>query len=997
MSSVDEAKPSFTRTLETPVEELMRGTLFAERYEIIEELGKGGMGAVYRVEDTKAKEEIALKLIRPEIAADKKTIERFRNELTTARKISHRNVCRMFDLGEENGVHFITMEYVPGEDLKSLIKRVKIDIETSLELAKQICEGLSEAHRLGVVHRDLKPSNIMIDKEGNARIVDFGIARSHSSKDITGAGVIIGTPEYMSPEQVETKEVDQRSDIYSLGVILYEMMTGRIPFEADSPYAISVMHKSEIPKDPMEHNAQIPQDVNRAILRCLEKDKEKRFQSTDELHSELMRIGRATPSSEIEIPKQKPLFLILIILACVTIALVVWKPWSQNEAISALSSKPSLAVMYFKNNTGDENLEHWRSMLADLFIADLTQSRYVDVLSGERLFQILNELNQLEAKSYSSEVLDQVAAKAGVNHILVGNYAKAGDTIRINVTLQDAHAGTTVSSEGVEGEGEESIFPMVDELTKKIKMNFRVSPEALSNDMDREVGEITTSSPQAMKYYIEGQKYHYKEEYRRSIALMEKAVEVDPEFAMAFRSMADNYGNLYLFSERNKYINKALEYSDRLSERERFLITGDYYKDSEATFEKAIEAYKKLIALYPKDALGNIYLGDMYYNSEEFDKAIKRYEIAASNQAAPYLPNVSLAYCYNAKGMYERSKEVLRGYLDSFPENAGIHQALASSYMLQGEFQHAMSEAEEAFILEPENYMNFIRKGDIHLYQGNFIRAEEEFRKMLNTREPVGQGWGMWRLARLHQLQGRFEKAKDLFLQGVEHSKKTGQKRWEAWNLWRAGEIDLASGNPIETLEECERAINIAKKNEYLTTLCSCLHLTGQALINIKSPEEARGAANELKKLTQVAIQKTAQRFYYHLMGLLELESGNILKAIEDFDAALAMEPSQHAFAEWPQSHALLIDAIALAYYKAGDLQKAQEEYEKITKLTAGRLCFGHLYAKSYFMLGKINEMRDNKFEAIEHYEKFLDLWKDADPGITEVEDARERLAGLKN
>ncbi len=287
-----------TETLQTPLRALSRGRVFANRYEIIEQLGKGGMGTVYKVFDKKIEEDMAIKILKPEIANEKNTIARFSNELKFARKITNKNVCKMYDLNEHEGNHFITMEYVPGEDLKSFIRRSgQVSIGKSVAIAKQICHGLAEAHRLGVVHRDLKPSNIMIDEEGNAKIMDFGIARSTESKGITEAGIIVGTPEYMSPEQVEGDEVDTRSDIYSLGVILYELVTGNAPFKGKTPIIIAFKHKTDTPQEPSEFNTQVNERLSRIILKCLEKDRKRRYQSVDELCEDLKKTEAETPTT----------------------------------------------------------------------------------------------------------------------------------------------------------------------------------------------------------------------------------------------------------------------------------------------------------------------------------------------------------------------------------------------------------------------------------------------------------------------------------------------------------------------------------------------------------------------------------------------------------------------------------------------------------------------------------------------------------------------------
>ena len=303
-----ETVASGTATFQTPSKGLERGTTFARRFEIIEEIGKGGMGTVYKAYDSKIREVVALKLLKPEIASDLEVIERFRNEIKLARQVSHRHVCRMYDLGEEWLSIYISMEYVAGEDLKRFIHRAgHLNEAKALDLAKQILEGLVEAHRLGVIHRDLKPQNIMIDRDGNAKIMDFGIARSLHTKGVTGTGVIIGTPEYMAPEQAEARDVDHRADIYALGAILFEMVTGRVPFEGETPLSIVLKHRSEPPVDPQTINAQLSVGMSRVILKCLEKSRDRRFQSAGEVLEALAAVEKGLPATRQVTARSKPL------------------------------------------------------------------------------------------------------------------------------------------------------------------------------------------------------------------------------------------------------------------------------------------------------------------------------------------------------------------------------------------------------------------------------------------------------------------------------------------------------------------------------------------------------------------------------------------------------------------------------------------------------------------------------------------------------------------
>jgi serine/threonine protein kinase/tetratricopeptide (TPR) repeat protein len=998
-----------TETLQVPVTELTTGTLFAGRYQVIEELGRGGMGRVYKVLDTELNEKIALKLLRPEVAADPDAVERFRHELKSARQVAHKNVCRMFDIGRADGAPYITMEFVPGEDLKRLIRKIgQMPTGRTVSIARQIAEGLAEAHSHGIVHRDLKPQNVMVDEGGSVRIMDFGIARSLEKKGITGAGIMIGTPEYMSPEQVEGKPVDARSDIYSLGIILYEMTTGHVPFEGDTPFTIGVKHKSEKPRDPRELNPAVPDDLARLILRSLEKDREKRFQSAVDLIAELARIEQGLPTTERVVPKHRPhtskqvtvtfdvkkiagpaIAGVLVVAAVLVLWLVVLK---KHVVRPAAGSKPMLAVLYFKNNTGDANLDVWRTALPELVIADLMQSRYIDVISDSQIFGVLRELNLMNAMAYAPVDLKGVAQKTGATHILQGILTKAGASFRINTTLEDTSSEKIVSTVMVQGEGEASFHTMVDELGRKVKAGLQLTSQEIGSDIDRDVGKITSASPEAYKLYTQGRAYHLASDYKNSVALMEKAVAIDPGFAMAYRSLAAAYSNMGFRAKADENRQKALELADRISDRERWLIEGYYYQNSEMTYDKAIEALGKVVELYPDDPMANNSLSNIYSYIEEPAKAAERTEICVKRRGAPYLYYGNLAVNYEELGRYEKAREVLEGYLKTAPDSAPVHRDLAYLYICQGQYDLALAEAGRAFALAPTDLDTYDAAGAAAMLKGDFARAEAEYNKLVETALKAGMPWTRANLTSLYMAMGKYGKALEQLSLATEEARKVGEPSWLAQFNFFATLVYNVAGRYSEALKAAEQAYRIAEANGNMAIMRYALGARGSAYLGLKSLEEAQKAAEELKALVEKSMNKKSIRSYLDLQAQIDLANGNYARAVENAKAAVeSLQPQS----DYSNPDGYFYATLARAYERTGDLEKARQTLEGLQKLTVGRFYSGNLYALSFYHVGIFSEKLGDKAGARRSYEKFLEIWKDADPDLPEPADARKRLAAL--
>ena len=445
-----------------------------------------------------------------------------------------------------------------------------------------------------------------------------------------------------------------------------------------------------------------------------------------------------------------------------------------------------------------------------------------------------------------------------------------------------------------------------------------------------------------------------------------------------------------------KNLQKAFELRDHVSIREKYLIEAEFYSISEKTFDLAIEAFSNLITAYPDEIWGRHDLGFTYFEIEDWDKSIEQYSKSMEIKDTSIIPYhvMTLAYC--AKGTHDKAIELLNHYLDTHPDDSNIHQYLASIYICLGKLDDAFIEVKTALALNPKDYVHVMTQGDIYLYKGELNKAETEYHKILENDEPLSIMYGMRRLASLYLLQGRLEDSYQKAKDGLKFAEKLndteGIRQW----LYVLSYLDLTSGSPNKALQKLQKVCEIADEVADLKYQREALHMKAIAYLKSDLLNQAQKASDELTALVQNLMNKKKLRLCYHLIGLMELKKENLAKAIPQFEKALTQLPFQY-HPRYGDNHALFMDPLACSCYKSGDLERAQEEYKKIVSLTSGRLHHGDIYAKAFYMLGQIYEEKGWEGKAIDHYEKFLDLWKNADPDIAEVEDARSRLVKLKN
>jgi len=783
------AKPDFgqTETLQTSVRELTTGSTFAGRYQVIEELGHGGMGRVYKVFDTKIKEKIALKLIRPEAGLDKTTIERFSNELRLARKIRHKNICQMFDLGEDQGTRYITMEYVPGEDLKNMIRMSRtMSVGAAVNIARQIAEGLAEAHRLGVVHRDLKPGNIMIDREGDVRIMDFGVARTLKEKGVTGAGVIVGTPEYMSPEQVEGQDVDEQSDIYSLGVILYEMVTGRRPFEGTTALSVALKQKTETPRNPRELNAQVPEALSRLILKCLEKDKGKRYAAAEEALAEFVRLEEGIPTPEKAIPQDKPLtsreitvkfrpmklILPALAMAALIIAAIVF--WPRK----APNLNPKLILVgIFENQTGDEDLDPLGRVAAYEIAQGLSQTGVLEVVPIMSVLDSSRAVNTEAGVPKRRDALRALARDTGAGTVVSGDYYLIDHELQFRTTITDIRNNKLVRSlEAFKGSLDNKIG-LITELRQRIMgaLAMHFSNPGIS---ELSLGYRQPLVYEAYQEFLQGYEL-FGVNYEQAMKHFARAFVLDPTFGAARLYQAVALGNQRRYEEADAMLQPVFEKRDELNPLDNCLFNW-YDALLRGRHDESLRFMREAEKIAPKNSVINYVLG-----LEELE----------SNHPRATIATYAKMELLDPKYLYDR------------PSGSWRFGVLASAHHMLGNFRKELGVLEAGRKFYPKS-----------IFWDEEVRAQAALGKLDEVKKTIGEcqregsggmspGLVMWEAAVELNAHGHKDDSLDIAAKAVEwyRSRPEDMKKPESYRISLANALYLArrweeAGNIFETL-----------------------------------------------------------------------------------------------------------------------------------------------------------------------------------------------------
>ena len=824
---------------------LSSGHLLAQRYEVLSLLGEGGMGAVYKAKDVELSRMVALKVIRPDLARNRAILDRFKQELILATQVTHRNVVRIYDLGEAEGIKFITMEYVEGEDLAAILhRRVKLPPREAVAVIEQVCRALEAAHNVGVIHRDLKPQNVMWETgSGRILVMDFGLAKTLEGERMTQTGAMVGTMEYMSPEQALAGNLDQRSDIFSLGLIFYELLTGQTPFHADSALASLIKRTQERVVPVSELEKSVPPELSQIVSRCLERDVALRYQNASELLADL-ELWAGTGRSGIIAARLKPgprrwadenrrlLAGVagLVLLLIVTLAYFLTRPKSApvSEVKQGVPVVParSLAILPFRNSSGDAKDDWIGSSVADMLSTDIGQSAHLHTVPTDRLHQVLTDLRVGPETAIDPDTLRRVAQFSNADILVSGQYARFGDQIVIDATIRDLVHDQTVP---VKAQALVKDLPTaIDSLADSVRKNLSLSANVVE-ELKAQSFKPNSTSVEALREYDAGSALMRAGKYVDALKHLQAATTDDPQFALAFSKLADAQSELGFQSDAEQSSIRAtdLAHNQKLPLAETYLISASnarIMKDN----KKALEAYENLLKSSPGDVDVQYELGNLYLQNGEYDKARAEFKGVLQTDPKNIRALWSLGVVDNLTGNPQAALDSLtRGsslaiQVDNQEQQALILLSMGISYRLLNKPEEALRNYQDSIAINEKigqkrgvaaalNEMAAVQRTS-----GKPDAALASYNKALALLRDIGMkdetANTLTNMGGVYQDLGKFDQALEVYKQALQIQRETGDQSYESQCLDNIASVYLAMGDTDNAFTYSQQALQLREK-----------------------------------------------------------------------------------------------------------------------------------------------------------------------------------------
>jgi serine/threonine protein kinase/tetratricopeptide (TPR) repeat protein len=968
------------------------------RYEVGRLIGAGGMGEVYAARDTELGREVALKIGSD---TDAEAQVRLRREAQHASQLNHPHICTIHEVGTFDDQPYIVMELVEGERLSDVIPRDGLDIERALRYSTQIADGLAHAHQHGVSHRDLKSENIVVTPEGRAKILDFGLARrlapgqlkqlSESRATFSTAGeggAVAGTLSAMAPELLRGEQADQRSDIWALGVLLYEMVAGARPFSGATAFELtgSILHEP-----PPSLPARVPSSLQAIIRRCLAKDPRERYPAADEVLTalEAVRTPQQMPRRErIGVRSWRTAAAALALVIALAGGMALWLrnlPVEASVAVGA-SGRPAIAIMQFENVTGTQEVAWMSRGVPNMLLTGLAQTRGLDIVSGQRLLEVIRQTGRDSLESLDRTQIADVARRAGAGAVVVGSIVKAGSEIRIDAQLEDLSSGRVLAADSVRGT---DLFALVDQLAARIRdgVGFREAGTM------RHVADVSTSSLEAYRLYSEGLTAYANTRAQDARELFEKAVAIDPAFAQAYIRLALVSGHMSRTSDVERFTAKAAQHADRLDERHQLLLQAEVARNA-GRFGDAVQALDEVIANYP-DLEEAYAIGCRLYTPGSGPLQSPQKYLAVAEAGVAAVPSSTLllnfyGYALLHVGRYDEAIRVFESYAKRAPREPNPYDSLGEAHMVMGLPERAIEYYSRALTIHPTFFPSHLGRAWAASMVGRFDDA---------LAEPPARGFvTAFILSRV----GRYREAAELIVRDTGQAEANG-------NVGDLGMLHLVSS--VLALERKQPSVaaghvqtaerHFAQLPAELRRLPSVLAstLAGLAELQAGQADRARVRLDSLRRVVKTEVEP--ENWWYRLLeGEIELAAGDARKAAAAFAAG---EPRGKMWLHLNPAHAPLLannlpyrDGPARAAKAQGDLAGAIGIYRSL--LTPGqKQKWTAMYEPRYVLeIARLLEQSEDKRAALKEYERFLEFWQSADRDLPELAEARAALARLR-